>query len=125
MDHREALVRDALARLDAHDVEGYLEHMTDDVVSTTPVATCRGKDEFRGYLTRLDGIPDHWRRIERLVVSGDSVATWLTFGGTVAVTGRSFEMEGCTVWDTADGRIRTISEWFDVEPMWTAAAPAG
>ena len=123
MDDREALVRAAVARLEAHDMEGYLEHLADDVVSITPVATCRGKDEFRGYLDQLALIPDHWRRVERLVVSGDSVATWMVFGGTVGATGRSFEIEGCTVWDIAGDRIQAITEWIDLGPMLAAAEP--
>jgi ketosteroid isomerase-like protein len=122
-DHGE-LVRTAIGHLEAHDIERYVAVCTADVVSTTPLGTARGRVELAAYLQNaFDGIPDHWRRIERLVVSGDDVATWVRFGGTAAATGRSFELEGCTVFGVRDGLISSITEYVDLQPAYEAFTP--
>ena len=107
-----ALVCAAFEHLNAHDLDAYYALLADDVVSIGLTGRFDGKDAMRaGIGLSFDAIPDHWRRVERMAVSGDSVATWITFGGTVAATGEPIELEGCVIWDIQDGRICAIREY--------------
>lgn len=107
-----SLVRAAFEHLNAHDLDAYYALLTDDVVSIGVTGRFEGKDAMRaGIGLSFDAIPDHWRRVERIAVSDNSVATWITFGGTVAATGESVEIEACVIWDVEGGRIRSIREY--------------
>jgi ketosteroid isomerase-like protein len=119
---REAIVIDALELLNAHDVEAYLAACSPDVVRQCPMGQFSGVQANRTYLSGLDAIPDHWRRVQRSLVSGNDVATWLRWGGTVDATGRSFEIDGCTIFTVDDdGRISAVVEYWSwdllVEPF--------
>ncbi len=111
-----AIVRAALQRLNDHDVDGYFALCADnlDYVSMTTVegkAAARALDE-----AALAALPDHWRRIDRLLVSGDTVAVWLTFGGTPAGK-EPFEAEFCNIFEVRDGLIaslKTYANWPEV-----------
>jgi ketosteroid isomerase-like protein len=121
---RVSAVLSALELLNGHDVEAYLAACTDDLVSRSPAGEFRGVDENRAYFSGLDGVPDHWRRVERTLVSGNDVATWLRWGGTVEATGRSVEVEACTIFTVEDdGRISAITEHFPLEPLTEAFTP--
>lgn len=119
---REAIVVGALELLNSHDVEAYLAACSHDIVSRCPMGEFSGVQANRTYLSGLDAIPDHWRRVERSLVSGNDVATWLRWGGTVEATGRSFDIDGCTIFTVDDdGRISAIVEYWSwdrlVEPF--------
>ena len=115
MHEYEGLVRGALDVLEAGDLEGYVACFTEDIVQTTPLGVFHGKAEALAFLQRSfrDTLAAHFRRVEHLLVSGESVAVWLTFGGTVAATGRSFEVEGCTIFDIRDSKVCAITEYID------------
>jgi hypothetical protein len=92
------LVRAAFEHLNAHDLDAYYDLLTDDVDSIGITGRFEGKDAMGDSKARMrcagigmafDAIPDHWRRIERIAVSDHSVATWITLGGTVAVSGET------------------------------------
>ena len=115
MHEYELLVRGAFDLLEAGDLEGYVACLTDDIVQTNPSGVFRGKAEVLAYNHRTlrETLTGHFRRVEHLVVSGESVAVWLTFGGTVAATGRSFEVEGCVIFDVRDGKVCAVTEYVD------------
>ena len=41
-------------------------------------------------------------------MSGETVAVWLTFGGTPTATGRSFEAELCDLVEVPDGKVQSL-----------------
>jgi ketosteroid isomerase-like protein len=109
----EAVVREALDRLNEHDLDGYYDLCTDDFLYVG-TSTRHGKDEARAIDQPLfDAIPDHWRRVERLLVSGDAVAVWLRFGGTPVATGRAFDAELCDIIVVRDGLIQSLTMYAD------------
>jgi ketosteroid isomerase-like protein len=123
MHRHERLVRDALAHLnEARDIEGYAACCTDDVVHTHPQGVSRGKAEFLAFHSAFALLSHRSSRIERLLVSGDSVAVWSTSGGTVAATGRSFEIEVCTIFDVRDDKICALAEYADFTTVMAAFA---
>jgi hypothetical protein len=73
MEAAEALVRAALDDLNHHDVEGFFARCTEDYTTTNEFGVFSGKDENRALFAAFDGIPDHWRTIERVVVAGTGV----------------------------------------------------
>ena len=115
MHEHELLVRGAFDLLEAGDLDGYVAYLTDDVVQTNPFGVFRGTAEVLAYhrQTFEETLAAHFRHVEHLLVSGDSVAVWLSFGGTVAATGRSFEVEGCVILDVRDGKVCAITEYVD------------
>lgn len=125
MHPHERLVRSALERLEAFDMEGYADHCADDVVFTHPMGVARGRAEFLQFHSTFHALSDRYRRDERLLVSNDSVAVWITSGGTVAATGRSFEIQACTIFDVDDGKISAITEYADFGPVVAAFTPPG
>lgn len=123
MHEHERLVLSALERLDAMDIEGYADHCTDDVVHTHPSGVSRGRDEFVAFHSAFHLLADRYRRDQRILVSGDSVVVWITSGGTVAATGKSFEVEACTIFDIRDGKICALTEYADFGPVIAAFTP--
>lgn len=68
------------------------------------------------FLHRLD----HWRRLDRVIESGDTVACWLTFGGTAKETGRSFQNDVCNVFKFASGQIVSWQSYGDFSEVMAA-----
>lgn len=115
-----AVVEEAFARLNAHDLDGYHALLHDDVVVTGTGET-RGLEANRALDTAMfAALPDHWRRIDRILATGDTVAVWLTFGGTSSATQKSFEVEACDIIEVRDGRIVTFTIYGDWAPMYAA-----
>jgi ketosteroid isomerase-like protein len=115
MHEYESLVRHAFDLLEHGDLEGYVACFTDDIVQTNPVGVFRGKADVLAYNHQMlrETLAVHFRRVEHLVVSGESVAVRLAFGGTVAATGRSFEVEVCAIFDVRDGKVCAVTEYVD------------
>ncbi|MDP1792589.1 MAG: nuclear transport factor 2 family protein [Acidimicrobiales bacterium] len=114
----------ALDRLNEHDLEGYYALCADDF-TYTGTGTRRGKDEARATDEPLfAALPDHWRRIEKLLVSGNTVVVWLTFGGTPAATGKSFESEFCDVIEVDNGLITSLTMYADWPTLMSKLAPS-
>jgi ketosteroid isomerase-like protein len=65
-------------------------------------------------------LPDHWRRVDRILEVGDTVAVWPTFGATASATQTSFEVEVCDIIEVRDGRITWITMYGDWAPMYPA-----
>lgn len=102
-----------MRRLNDHDLDGYYALCANDFryVGTAERighTAAREVDE-----SIFAAVPDHWRRIDRMVVSGDVVAVWLTFGGTPTSTGRRFEAELCDIIEVRDGLIQSVTMYGD------------
>ena len=123
MHPHEQLVRSALERLEAFDMEGYADHCTDDVVHTHPGGVSRGRAEVLAFHSTFHQLSDRYRRDQRLLVSNDSVVVWITSGGTVAATGKSFEIQACTIFDIRGDKICALTEYADFGPVIAAFAP--
>src|SRR5581483_10134716 len=77
------VVLDWAARLDAGDLDGSGELVTDDVVWANPVATVHGRHELRGLLDVFwTAVPDFRHDVSDVVESGDLVALRGTATGT-------------------------------------------
>ncbi len=110
--------------LNDHDLDRYASLLAEDVQERHPYVL-DGRDAVTaGDRATLELIPDHWRKIERLLVDGDNVAFWLRFGGTIAATGESFEVEICGIVTVRDGKVATWNFYTDRAPM-TKAMESG
>jgi ketosteroid isomerase-like protein len=113
-----AVVLGGLDRLNANDLDGYFDLLADDMVLTSGLighhqgkqAVCNAIRDGLGALTDT-----HWRRVEKVAVLGDSVAVWLSFGGTFSETGESLAVEACSVFEVRDGRIAATREYLSTE----------
>ena len=118
-----SVVLAALDRLNAHDLDGYYELCADDFACIGSTER-RGKSEARAVDEPLFTVlPDHWRRVEKLLVCGNTVAVWLTFGGTPTSTGRAFEADLCDVIEVSDGKIQSIRIYADLPALMAKLAP--
>ncbi len=69
------VLREWARRLDAGDLDGSGELVTDDVEWSNPVASVRGREELRGLLGSFwTGIPDFKHDLTDVIASGDLVA---------------------------------------------------
>ena len=123
-----------VARWNAHDVEGILALVTEDVVWEDPSigGTARGLADGRRYIESVfRAFPDiAWTMPAGLLVSLDQDGEILEIGqpwtcrGTslgpidppgFAPTGRAFELEGFDVWELRrrDGRLRRVVSHYD------------
>ncbi|MFO7563622.1 MAG: nuclear transport factor 2 family protein [Enhygromyxa sp.] len=108
-----AVVERAFACLNEHDLDAYYALCADDF-TYTGMTTTRGRDVARQIdAAAFAALPDHWRRVERILVSGDTVAVWLVFGGTSPATGEPFEIEFCDVFEVREGLIQSITMYAD------------
>jgi ketosteroid isomerase-like protein len=113
MDHDDAIrVLDAVtAAFDRHDLDGIMEHFSDDAVFEAPRGTepwgtrFEGRDEVRrGFALRFSGIPDVRYTGDAHFVDGDRGASEWTLSGTTT-DGQRIEVRGCDLWTFRDGRI--------------------
>jgi steroid delta-isomerase-like uncharacterized protein len=121
-------------RWNAHDIEGILALVTEDVTWEDPSieGTARGLAEARRYIESLFlAFPDiTWRMPDGLLVSLEDEEEIVKIGqpwscrGTVlgsidppgfAPTGQAFELEGFDVWELQreDGRVRRVASYYD------------
>lgn len=118
-----AVVMEAFDRLNDHDLDGYYDLCANDLVYTG-TAERRGIEEARSIDEPIFAmLPDHWRRVERILVSGDTVAVWLTFGGTPTSNGRPFEIELCDIFEVRDGKIQSLRMYGDWSTLMEKLAP--
>lgn len=115
-DPRDVVLR-VFQYLNDHDLDRYGELFADDVEERHPYVL-NGRDAVTAADRKIFAlIPDHWRKIERLLVDGDTVAFWLRFGGTFAPTGERFEIEICGLVKVRDGKIATWNFYSDRAPL--------
>jgi ketosteroid isomerase-like protein len=114
----EHVVRAAIERVNADDFPGYYDLMADGIVMVTETRTLTGKPAVTPELDAcFQFVSNNWMRVDRLVVSGDHVATWLTVGGATVMSGVPWQVEGCTVWTVREGSIASIREYYDWGPL--------
>jgi ketosteroid isomerase-like protein len=112
------VVRAAVERLNANDLAGYYALMADDIVMVTETRTLTGKPAVIAELDEgLQAVSNHRITVDRLVVSGNRVATWLTLGGETVRSGVPWQLEGCTVWEVREGYITAVREYYDWSPL--------
>ena len=115
------VVRAAVERLNASEFDGFSELLTDDVVMVSSMAKLVGKAQvLAGLRENLGMASEHWRTVDRLLVNGDHVATWLINGGVVAESGNRWQMESCGIWKVRDGLIESIRDYADWRPLLAA-----
>jgi ketosteroid isomerase-like protein len=109
-------IASAIERMNEGDIDAFYELIADDCVLTGPMGELRGRQAI------LDGdraaallMEPHYRRFDRgPIVSGNDIAYWGVFGGTVKATGKSFESEICGIFHTQDGKIVRWEMYFDL-----------
>jgi len=113
------VVRAAVERLNANDLPGYYALMADGMVMITESRTLSGKPAVIAELDEgFQAVSNHWTMtVDRLVVSGEHVATWLTLGGETVESGMPWKVEGCTVWEVREGYIASVREYYDWSPL--------
>ena len=100
-------------RLNKHDLDGYYDLFAEDIVYTG-ASESRGIAEARAANELFfQNVPDHWRRVERMLVDGDMVVVWLTLGGTPRANGVPFEVEVCSVLEVRDGKVQSVRMYTD------------
>lgn len=80
-----------------------------------------GLPELRATLSAFyDAFPDHHRTVLRWIPAGDTVVVHWRLTGThlgawhgLSPTGRSIDVEGCTIWEFADLRVSAMSCFCD------------
>jgi len=109
----------AIERLNANDLAGYYALMADGVVMFTENRTLTGKPAVIAELDEsFQTVSNHWTTtVDRLVVSGNRVATWLTLSGETVRSSAPWQVEGCTVWEVCEGYITSIREYYDWSPL--------
>ena len=123
MTHEE-LIHEFVRRVDAEDVDGLLELLTDDCSLSMILLDRdnRGKAAlsafFRGQLGRWS---EHRAWATNVIVEGDVAGSELHFEG-VTTGGRKVVMDSLEVWDFAGGRIRRIRVYADTAPLRAAFA---
>ena len=110
MSQPEAVILSALETLNRGDLDAFYALLSEDFVYTTPLYSVQGRDATRAADAPMFAqLSHHWREADRVLTSGDKVAVWLRFGGTVARNGRTFEVEVCDIF-TVDGEQLTALE---------------
>ncbi|MEX0664504.1 MAG: nuclear transport factor 2 family protein [Acidimicrobiia bacterium] len=119
-DDPRTVVLQVFEALNDHNLERYAALLADDVEELHPYQLTGRDAVIAGDRATLELIPDHWRKIDRLLVDGERVAIWLRFGGTIAATSESFEVEICGIARVCDGKVATWNFYTDRAPMMKA-----
>ena len=106
----------AVELLNEGDIDTFYGLLAEDCVYTSAMGVMRGRqaiiDGDRSFLPQIDG---HWRRLERgPIISGDAIVTWGVFGGVVTSTGKSFEMDICSIIHVDEDSIVAWESYGDV-----------
>lgn len=115
----------AVDLLNDGDIDTFYGLLAEDCVFTSAMGVMRGRqaiiDGDRSFLPLIEG---HWRRLERgPILSGDAIVTWGVFGGVVKATGKSFEMEICSVMHVDDTSIVAWESYADIAAVADAWSP--
>ena len=100
------VIERVVSRLNAGDIVGAYEDFSDDCEASSPLGVVKGRDQIVSNDEAVLGqLATHHRRIDRMLESGDDVASWFVWSGTVAATDRSFECQVCNVFHFVAGRV--------------------
>ncbi|MEL6343118.1 MAG: nuclear transport factor 2 family protein [Myxococcota bacterium] len=110
MTDAQTLIATVLEALNQNDFDTFYGHLSEDFRYVTPLYTVTGKDAtIEADRPLFAQLSHHWRQIDRSLASGDKVAIWMRFGGTVAHNAKTFEVEVCNIF-TVDGETITALE---------------
>ena len=107
-----------------HNVDKLLSLCTDDCVyeDVTMAVVNRGKKELQAFATGvLAAFPDFKMNVNCALVAGEGAAMEWTMAGThrgdlagMPATGKTFTVRGASMCEFADGRIKRISDYWDM-----------
>jgi steroid delta-isomerase-like uncharacterized protein len=108
----------------AHDVDKLLSLCTDDCIyeDVTMAVVNRGKGDLRTFANGvLAAFPDFKMNVTCAVVAGDGAAIEWTMAGThkgdlpgMPATGKPFTVRGASMCEIQSGRIKRISDYWDM-----------
>jgi ketosteroid isomerase-like protein len=101
--------------LDTEDWDGMRQLWHEDGTARAVGARVRvGREEVISYFSRIfEPWTVHEDRPTRVIVAGDTVLAEVTFTGTTA-DGREVAFDAIDVFDLVDGRIKRLSNWYDI-----------
>ena len=114
------VIREVTAAFDAHDLDGIMQHFTDDCVFESP----RGSEAFgrrvigretvrAAFADRFAGLPDVRYTDDSHFVSGDRGASEWLLSGT-SVDGERIEVRGCDLWTFDGDKIREKKSFWKI-----------
>jgi ketosteroid isomerase-like protein len=110
-------VRQAIAAINARDIDAYLACCTENVELLLPMAGAEylGADGIRRFFTDIEDIgPDFRIEVQRVRAIGDSTAiAFLRVGATGRASGIVTGAESANVYDFIQGKIRRIRVFLD------------
>jgi hypothetical protein len=124
------VVEQAIAAINARDIDGYLECCTEDVMLRTPVAEItgvyEGADGIRRFLIDVeDAVPDFRIRAERVESVGASqVLAFLQITASGRSSGIRQDAATANVYDLVDGKINRIRIFLNRREALEAVGPA-
>jgi steroid delta-isomerase-like uncharacterized protein len=105
--------REAIAALNAHDLDRYVQHMDSSIVAESEtLGEIHGREGVRqAYASMFQAFPDlHWE-VEQLLASGDHIIARVVLTGThegafagIAPTHRKASWRGCSVVEIRHGK---------------------
>jgi steroid delta-isomerase-like uncharacterized protein len=108
----------------SQDIDRILTLCTDDCIyeDVTMSAVSRGKSEIRTFAGAVFGaFPDFKIEMTTGFVAGDRAAAEWTMSGThkgdlpnLPATGKRFSIRGATICELRDGRIKRVSDYWDM-----------
>jgi ketosteroid isomerase-like protein len=126
-----ALVKRAIAAVNARDLEGYLACCTADIELSTPLDAVAGVYERADGLARFlvdiaDAGPDFRIEVQRVEAVGeDRVVAFVRTSSSGRVSGIPTAADATNVYDILDGRIRRIRIFLDRQEALRAAGHKG
>jgi len=118
MQDSQSLIATALEALNQNDFDAFYGLLSEDFRYVTPLYTVEGVvATIEADRPLFEQLSHHWRTIDRSLASGDKVAIWMRFGGTVASNAREFEMEVCNIFTVKDGKMTALEIHGDFSSM--------
>jgi steroid delta-isomerase-like uncharacterized protein len=108
------LAKQALAAINAHDIDSYLKHIDESYVGESEtMGTIHGRDGARQlWTTLLQAFPDLNYEVEQMIASADHVVIRSVLSGTqqgsfagAAPTNRKVSWGSCTVVEIRNGKV--------------------
>jgi len=113
------------ACLNADDLDGFREIWHPDARFKAVGARWReGVDDIVAFFSRLfTPWPRHIDEPARIIIAGTTATVEVTFTGTTS-DGRDVTFDAVDVFDIEDGRIRRLTNWYDIAYVRGLLAPA-